>query len=112
MTEYQRGLIDGAMYAVAPWRSIDAERTERISYYDDTTQADKEFCFSRCPYTDCVCDHCDGHGNVKRIGRPRKAIDRKEFLDSLKKASVEDVCRKNNISRATFYRVRKEIYSV
>lgn len=53
---------DITITAVAPWFSLDAG-TQLCKTY--APQSEIDFCLS-CPHTECLCDRCDGQGNVRR----------------------------------------------
>lgn len=100
LSSYENGLIHGAMYAARHFSE------EPIANFDKTTQEEKDFCLYSCPYTDncTACDTCDGKGNLKRMGRPRKMIDIAEILQMAETMTITAICLEKGISRPTVYK--------
>ena len=96
---YDEGFIQGLTYATKHFAA------EPVRNFDGTPQEEKDFCLFSCPHTDncSACDHCDGRGNLRTVGRPKIKIDISELLILRETLTMAEACTRLGISRRSAY---------
>lgn len=100
-----KSIYESASGAVLPWKSPDAGSP----LYDALTQQEIDVCLM-CPHHASACDHCNGDGRPRTMGRPRKQYDAallREML-RLRKCNAE-MCAALGISRNTLAKAKEQI---
>lgn len=99
-------LITGAIGAVRPWNSVDANVK-----FDTLPQQRIDFCLM-CQHCADACDKCDGQGNLRntKMGRPKKEIDYdllREML-TLKSCNAE-MCKALGVGLTTLKQAKRAL---
>ncbi len=96
--------------AVAPWLSVDAAGVG--ADLPRTEQGRIDYCLS-CPHAECLCDLCDGCGNLRTVakrGRKRAEYD-VSLLRELLRLRVCDrlIAERLGVSRRTVVTIKRRL---
>lgn len=95
-------LAESAAGATLPWNSIDADS----AMFDALPQQSIDICLM-CEHSSAYCDMCS-EWNTKKVGKPRKEIDRDLFLEMVRlKRCNNEICNALGISIRTVQRLKK-----
>ena len=101
-----RTILEMAGGACLPWNSTDAGKPVR---FEQLPQQNIDLCLM-CPLHAGSCDSCDGHMNVKAIGRPKVEVDTQLLREMMKlKRTNAAMCAALGISKTTLVKLKKEL---